>query len=153
MSPRQRSFSTLKNPLYVRSSKKEFKLSDDFSQIQERRLLSLRLLIGAASHHIAPTSEQLREKIVESGVYISQSAFSNLLTRKAAVKAPLARSIESALNIRDCWMDADHAPYLGAAASDIELLNLALALPREAKDALLAFLHALPTSDHRNQTI
>ncbi len=113
------------------------------TDIQEQRLVSLKLLHGLAANNIAPTSKTLANKLREAGVLISDSELSNLYGRKTAIEESLARHIESAMGVGDRWLEADHRTYLQASARDIELIRTVLTLPTNAKKALAALLEAV----------
>ena len=118
-------------------------MTDELSEVQERRLQSLKLLHGIASEHIAPTSDILATKLREANVAMSSTTLSNIYLRKTAIREPLARQIEKAMNVGEGWLGADHTSYLTASAEDIALFNRLMELPTQARQSLSSFLQTI----------
>ena len=116
-------------------------MSSDISEIEELRLLNLKILHGKTSQHIAPTSQSMAHALKNGGLEISKTTLSNIYLRKKPIDEALAQQIERALSVPCDWLSSDHSMLFSMSTLDHELINGILSLPPQTKQHIVALLH------------
>lgn len=127
-------------------------MNTNISEIEELRLLNLKLLHGRTSQYIAPTSESLVEALNAGGLKISKTRLSNLYLRKKPIGETLAHQIERALGVSYDWLSSDHSILFSMSTLDRELINGILSLPPQTKQLIVVLLRSCIESKEAQST-